>query len=236
MKFGLNQLKFYNKIRNLATSKIMSLAAGEVEIKGTVTANKQPLISPVTNTKCASYSLKAYRWVQGRKSGSWSLMYQKSVSRPFYVSDDTGFILVDPEGAKIRNDTFSSVQQNGMLPSLTNINKSKNTEKFTGFLKKLVSGSRYKFDEICIPEGEQIYIMGYTKENPNRPNNAKVQGLMIAKKENKDYLITDEKENDLKGVYIQTAATVFIIGGFLVIFGLLQIFNILDWISFIGDF
>lgn len=242
VKSGLKNLHFYNKIRNLATSKIKSLAAGEVEIKGTVTPNqKDPLLSPIKKAKCVSYNLKAYRWVRKRKSSGWELMYEKTISRPFYLSDDTGYILINPEGAKIRNDTYSTIQGNQLLPEVAGeLNRIQDSAKMPDFLKKLtnfsISMGRYKFDEIFIPEGESIHVMGYTVENPNSPNNPNVQRLMIAKKDKNDFIITDEKEDDLQKVYLMNAITLFIIGLFLVFFGLIQVFNIVDWINFMGGF
>ena len=242
IKFGLKNLHFYNKVRNLATSKIKSLAAGEVEIKGTVIPNqKDPLLSPIKKAKCVSYNLKAYRWLSRSKNGGWKLMYEKTINRPFYLSDDTGCILINPEGAKIRNDTYSTIQQNQLLPEVAEeLNRIRDSAKIPEFLKKLSKFSnsmgRYKFDEIYIPEGESIYVMGYTVENPNSPNNPNVQRLMIAKKGKKDFIITDEKEDDLQKVYFLNAITLFIIGLFLVFFGLIQVFNIFDWITFMGGF
>lgn len=44
IRFGLKHIQMYYKIQNLATSKIKSLAAGEVEIKGVILPNpKNPL-------------------------------------------------------------------------------------------------------------------------------------------------------------------------------------------------
>lgn len=242
IRFGVKNLHFYNKIRNLATSKIKSLAAGEIEIKGIVTPNqKNPLLSPIKKAKCVSYNLKAYRWVKKKKNSSWKLIYEKTINRPFYLSDDTGYILINPKGAKIRNDSYSTTQGNQLLPEVAEeLNKIQNSIKMPEFFKKIIKFSnsmdRYKFDEIYIPESENIYVMGYTVENPNRPNNPNVQRLMIAKKDKKDFIITDEKEDDLQKVYLLNAITLLIIGLFLIFFGLIQIFNIVDWINFMGGF
>jgi hypothetical protein len=239
IKFGLNNLHFYNKIKHLATSKIKSLAAGEVEIKGTITPNpKAPLLSPIKKTKCVSYNLKTYEWIKKSKNSNWVLIHEKTVNQPFYLSDDTGYILINPDGAMIRNDNHSTVQGNELLPEITGeLDKNISITKTPEFLKKLSKfNGRYKFKEICVPEGESIYVMGYTVENPNIINNPDVQRLMIAKKDKNDFLITDEKEEELQKIYLLNAITLLIIGLFLVFFGLIQIFNIIDWISFIGGF
>ena len=105
--FGKKHLLRYLKISNLATSKVRSLAAGEVEIKGiAVPYQGEPLVSPLQKIRCVSYNLKVYIEVQGRKSRSWSLIEDTTESRKFYVKDDTGYVLVDPTGALVRNDSY----------------------------------------------------------------------------------------------------------------------------------
>lgn len=254
VKKGISAWKFYSKIRNLSTSKIKSLAAGEVEIKGTVLEGKGGLlVSPVKKIPCVSYNLKCYKWVKRGKSSNWSLLYEKSESKPFYLSDETGFLLVNPEGAIVRNDTFSSEQSASVLPGISipglseKISESikeatgkepskQELEGATGLLKAFSATSgRYKFDEICVPKGEKVYVLGYTVESQENlgPN---VQRLAIAKVPGKDYVITDEKEEDFQGVHFANLVAFLGLGLGLVFFGLIQISNILDWTGFIGGF
>lgn len=239
LKAGVKNLHFYNKIKNLPTSKIKSLAAGEVEIKGTVLANeKDPLLSPITKVKCVSYNLKVYQYVKKGKHSGWELFHQKTRSRPFYLSDETGHILVNPEGAEISNDTFSRTELNELLPEIRRErgeieNPSLSTNPIKRIFTQIIPG-RFRYDEIYIPEEEQIYIMGYTLENKSATNNTRAQRLMIGKKEGKEYIITDEKEEEVQKKYIFNVVVLFLVGLFLIFFGIIQLFNIYDWISFLG--
>ena len=59
---------------------------------------------------------------------------------------------------------------------------------------------------------------------------------MIAQMEGHDFIITNEDENELQKTYFSRMASLIISGAFLILFGVLQIFNIIDWIKFIGGF
>jgi len=256
IKFGIDNINFYTKIKNLSTSKIKSLAAGDVEIKGRILEdNQNPLISPLNKAKCVSYCSRIYRLESSgsnnngfstnsrnnRRDERWTLVYQETSSRAFYLADDTGFILVNPEGAKIRNDNYSNIKTRNLPDDISNIlNQKMESSKSPKILKKLSkfsnSNSEFKLEETYIPENEDVYIMGYTTENPYENNNPNIQRLMISKKDKKDFVITDEKEEDLQKTYSLYSKILIILGLFLIFWGLIQFFNIIDWINFIGDF
>ena len=86
IKSGFKQINEYHKVTNLATSKIKSLAAGEVEIKGNI--NYIPgkvFTSPLKKIKCVSYKFDAYEWIRRKKNSGWRRIYSKTESSPFYL-------------------------------------------------------------------------------------------------------------------------------------------------------
>ena len=104
-------------IDNLPTSKTQGVFIGLVELKGTAQC-EQPLVSYLAGTPCVYYSYDIEeRWsrlvtetesdgkggtrtVTRRESG-WTSVASEVVSTPFYVQDETGHLLVRPEGARI---------------------------------------------------------------------------------------------------------------------------------------
>jgi hypothetical protein len=104
-------------IDNLPTSKTHGVFIGLVELKGTAQC-EQPLVSYLAGTPCVYYSYDIEeRWsrlvtetesdgkggtrtVTRRESG-WTSVASEVVSTPFYVQDETGHLLVRPEGARI---------------------------------------------------------------------------------------------------------------------------------------
>jgi len=104
-------------IDNLPTSKTQGVFIGLVELKGTVKC-EQPLESYLAQVPCVYYSYNIEeRWsrlvtetesdgkggtrtVTRRESG-WTTVASQIESTPFYLQDDTGNLLVRPEGARI---------------------------------------------------------------------------------------------------------------------------------------
>jgi hypothetical protein len=104
-------------IDNLPTSKTQGVFIGLVELKGTAQC-EQPLTSFLAETPCVYYSYEVEeRWsrlvtttesdgrggtrtVTTRESG-WTTVDSQTNATPFYVQDDTGSLLIRPEGARI---------------------------------------------------------------------------------------------------------------------------------------
>ena len=106
-------------IDNLPTSKTQGVFIGLVELKGTAQC-EQPLTSYLAGATCIYYAYEIEeRWsrlvtttesdgrggtreVTRRESG-WTQVDARTESAPFYLQDDTGSILVRPEGARIES-------------------------------------------------------------------------------------------------------------------------------------
>jgi hypothetical protein len=104
-------------IDNLPTSKTHGVFIGLVELKGTAQC-EQPLVSYLAGASCVYYSYSieeswsrmvttteddgkgGTRTVTRRESG-WTTVASETESTPFYVQDDTGSLLIRPEGARI---------------------------------------------------------------------------------------------------------------------------------------
>jgi hypothetical protein len=104
-------------IDNLPTSKTHGVFIGLVELKGTVQC-EEPLTSFLAETSCVYYSYQIEeRWSRTvttteddgkggtrtvtRQESGWTTVATETESTPFYVQDDTGSILVRPDGARI---------------------------------------------------------------------------------------------------------------------------------------
>jgi hypothetical protein len=104
-------------IDNLPTSKTHGVFIGLVELKGTAQC-EQPLVSFLAEARCVYYSFDIQerwsRWVTEtesdgrggtrtvtRQESGWTTVNTRTESTPFYVQDDTGSLLVRPEGARI---------------------------------------------------------------------------------------------------------------------------------------
>jgi hypothetical protein len=103
-------------IDNLPTSKTHGVFIGLVELKGAAQC-EQPLLSYLAGTSCVYYSFEIEeRWSRlvtttesdgkggtrtvTRQESGWSSVASQTESTPFYIQDDTGSLLVRPEGAR----------------------------------------------------------------------------------------------------------------------------------------
>ncbi len=114
---SLRACKRRRLIDNLPTSKTQGVFIGLVELKG-ITKCEQPLMSYLTETPCVHYSYDIQeRWSRmvtttetddkgntrtvTRQESGWTTVATETESTPFYLEDDTGVLLVHPEGARI---------------------------------------------------------------------------------------------------------------------------------------
>ena len=114
---SLRACKRRRLIDNLPTSKTQGVFIGLVELKGTVEC-EQPLESYLAQVPCVYYSYDieeqwsrlvteteddgkgGTRTVTRRESG-WTSVASETEMTPFYLQDDTGHLLIRPEGARI---------------------------------------------------------------------------------------------------------------------------------------
>jgi hypothetical protein len=110
-------------IDNLPTSKVHGVFIGLVELKCTAQC-EQPLESFLSATSCVYYSFAIEeRWsrevtetvsdgkggtrTETRTESGWTTVDSRTQMTPFYLQDDTGHLLVRPEGARVEaRDVF----------------------------------------------------------------------------------------------------------------------------------
>ncbi|MCG5495009.1 MULTISPECIES: GIDE domain-containing protein [Ectothiorhodospira] len=93
-------------IADTPTSRVRSAAQGYVELIGQARLMEgPPIIAPLTGTHCAWYSYRIDRRDRtgsGRRSRQrWTCVDQGTSTDLFYLVDDTGECVVDPEGAQV---------------------------------------------------------------------------------------------------------------------------------------
>jgi hypothetical protein len=96
---GVKKHLFVQKINNLPTSKAEGAAIGLVELCGKARCH-DPTVSPLSKADCAYWRIHAEYYRPGRRGG-WMEMFFRDSSKPFYLEDETGKMLVDPTGADI---------------------------------------------------------------------------------------------------------------------------------------
>jgi hypothetical protein len=209
-------------IDDTPTSKIRSIAMGLVEINGKVAADaKRILSSPFSGKDCVYYKYMVEEYRSSNKpamlptvvigenpnampsaGGGWVAIATQEERANFYLSDATGKVLVDPEGAKIdvpADYEFSSGFGNDPPQKVMDFLSGRGIshDGLLGVNKQM------RFREYVISPGDGLYIMGTAGANPLAKKGSAMdhtEGLMIQKGENeKMYLISSGSEKDVVG-------------------------------------
>lgn len=96
---GFKKLWEKRLIQNIPTSKIRSIAMGQVEIQGIALADVL-LTGPYTKVPCVFYHIIEEHLVRTQKSTHWVKDLEVKTDIPFFVKDDTGAVMIDPSGAE----------------------------------------------------------------------------------------------------------------------------------------
>lgn len=143
-------------IEQLPTSRIRSMPTGTVEICGEA-ERKYQLQAPCSLTNCVYYSYQVLRRQRygvneyGKPQERWVVVERGDSGRtPFYLKDETGKVMIDPQGAIIAAGE---------------------SEEYTGDMYAIFSGTKSDGErrviETVIPEGAKLYILGHARPQKN---------------------------------------------------------------------
>jgi E3 Ubiquitin ligase len=158
--FGLLQRK--RLILDTPTSKIRSASLGLVEVSG-LAVGPYTMIAPVTGVPCYYFRAIAWRWQQRGKNSEWVKVADESLHVPFFLDDNTGRMLVNPQGAEMDihrdfHEEFSASMFSGGLQVPPNIST---------FLARnsVLTDQKLKVEEYCIKPKNSLFILGTLTQN-----------------------------------------------------------------------
>jgi len=96
---GFFKYREYRVLADTPRIPIRGVSMGLSHVAGTTTGG-QPLISPLTQVPCYYYEVKVEKQVKKDNQESWEETHHERAEVPFYLQDDTGKILVNPEKAE----------------------------------------------------------------------------------------------------------------------------------------
>ncbi|MGA8154489.1 MAG: hypothetical protein WB952_26325 [Terriglobales bacterium] len=160
---GFCLLRRKRLIMDTPSSKIRSAAMGLVEVSGLATG-PYTLTAPITGKTCYYYRTMVWQWKQQGKSASWVKEADESLHVPFFLEDNTGRVLVNPQGAETDihrdfQDEFSNSVFSSDLAIPSNI---------TNFLLMhgVSTDRKIKVEEYCIKPKNALFILGTLASNP----------------------------------------------------------------------
>lgn len=166
--WGFGTFKKLQFVRSTPTSKIRSMAQGNVEITGEAKQLNQNLESPFTGEECLFYSYKVEEYQKTnskRRRRRWKTIDSGEEKIRFAVDDGTGLAVIEPEGSKVDLETSNTFTVSGrdtppervqnFIEQNDNVNEGSN---------ELISltDNRRRYTEEFLKPGTELYIFGYS--------------------------------------------------------------------------
>ncbi|MFA5859941.1 MAG: GIDE domain-containing protein [Elusimicrobiota bacterium] len=175
--YGYAQLRKKRLIENIPSSKIRSVAMGLSEVNG-IAKERGKLISPITGTECVYYKFRVEREDRDSKGRThWKTVRSGESTNYFYVTDDTGELLVDPLGAEVViNQDYRIVDS----------------------IWQTLGRKRFRYTEWYIKPGETFFIIGTVREFKDYGDDRKekIAERLRGLKNNKQQLMLYDKNGD----------------------------------------
>ncbi len=160
---GFRMLQRKRLILDTPTSKIRSASMGLVEVSGEA-IGPYIMTAPVTDLPCYYYRAMVWQLKQSGRSRSWKKVVDESLHLPFYLDDNTGRVLVNPQHAEmdIHRD-FHEEYSDSIFSSSSDV-----PDNVRGFLARHGVGTdkKIKVEEHCIKPQDTLFILGTLAENP----------------------------------------------------------------------
>jgi hypothetical protein len=154
---GFSILQRRRLILNTPTSKIRSASIGLVEVSG-LAVGPRTLVAPITGASCFYYRTVAWQLKKSGKSEKWEIVAEECMHLPFYLDDNTGCVLVDPQDAEMDIHRDFHEEFSGSLFS-SSFEAPANVFAFLG-RHGVSSDRKTRVDEYCIKPKNALFIMG----------------------------------------------------------------------------
>lgn len=140
-------------IEDIPTSKVRSAAQGYVELEGRCALiDGPPIVSPLTGSHCVWYRYVVQERRGSGRNSRWTTLESGTSPDLFWLEDDTGQCVIDPEGARVT----ASVDLSWYGPN-------RDSRPRTTGRRWLSLGGRFRFRESRLHPGDPLYAIGLFK-------------------------------------------------------------------------
>jgi len=150
-------------IMDTPSSKIRSASIGLVEVSG-LAVGPYTISAPIGTVACYYYRTMAWQYRQEGKDKKWVKVVDESLHVPFYLDDNTGQVLINPQGAEmdIHRDYHQEFSDSvfSTCPSVPGNVASFLARHGVGIDKKI------KVEEYCIKPKNALFVLGTLAVNP----------------------------------------------------------------------
>ncbi len=197
---SLKNLKLKRLIENVPTSKMRSVAMGLVELKGKIEVSDKVLEDPFDKKKCVFWRVHIEERVKRGKHGRWITRHKAKGQVPFFISDDSGSVLIKLEGANMDDVKRDSQYETALLFSdklPLNVRNycNKNRIRFRG----LFGGKkRMRCRVTYLEPNDNIYVLGHARPLLQKEiKNSKSVTAAIEMVNNSVFIVSDKSEKEL---------------------------------------
>ncbi len=159
---GFYQLSRKRLMLTASTSPIRSVAPGAVAISGEA-AGPNTLPATISGRPCFLYHTTA--WQQSENKRRWEKVAEETLHLPFFITDSTGQMLVEPLGADL--DLTCAFREDYDTSSLS-LNLREVPPRVSEFLSRhnLARGRALRIEERLIKPADALFVTGTLTENP----------------------------------------------------------------------
>ena len=150
---GFRWWRWARLIEDTPTSRVRSAAQGYVELIGTARRmGGAPVFAPLSKLPCTWWSFSIERRSRdSRGRVAWKVVNRRVSDSLFYLEDDTGRCIVDPEGAEVLPRATDTWYGDTPLP----VAGPPIQRGFRGF------GNDYRYRESRMHDGDTLYAIGW---------------------------------------------------------------------------
>lgn len=159
---GFHMLSRKRLILNTPTSNIRSASMGLVELTGLATG-PTTMIAPLSGVPCYYHRTVAWQLRQSGKNKKWEKVVEEVQHVPFFLDDNTGRLLVNPDGAEMAiHQDFHEEYRGSLFSDCLDVPT--NVAVFLG--RNGVSlDKNLKVEEYCIKPKNALFILGTLTPN-----------------------------------------------------------------------
>ena len=205
----LGLIMFYNSLKNLnikrlienvPTSKARSVAMGLVELKGKIESGNKTLTDPFDGKDCVYWHIHIQQYMKRGKRRTWVTRHKAKKHVPFYLTDQTGSVLVNMQGANLKNVERDNEYEYAMffsndIPPKVEDYCNKENVKLRGWLG---GKKRMRFRVTYLEPNDDIYIIGSARSpNFDETNGLKKITAVIDKPKDGIFILSDKSEKEL---------------------------------------
>jgi hypothetical protein len=147
---GWRHLRRLQVVEDTPKSLIRSAAQGYVELSGTSRLMPgDPILAPLTRMRCVWWAYRIEEYVSSGRSSRWQTVSKETSGELFWVEDETGRCVVDPDKAIVYPSAKDTWYGNSATP-----------EGGPGLGGSRI-GAHFRYTEQRMLEGDPLYALGY---------------------------------------------------------------------------